>query len=177
MRCIAALCAPLLFASVAACGGAAGPSARAGRYVELDDEARAAVGAREYDPVMAQRRPEEWRRGTVSLFGVVDSRQAGPSGRALLRLFVRRLASRNVCENEADQGSCHVTVGDEDFGVVYALVSLRGDDDVGPNAAGPRSLFRIVGTIGQDLSPADGAPIVHATYYRHWPPLTYVTTR
>jgi hypothetical protein len=160
---------------VPACHGA-GPYGHAPQYVALDEETRAAAGSRDYDPVMVQRQPEEWRKGTVSLFGVVESRQAGPAGQALLRLSVRTMAPRNVCENEQDQDSCRVTVNNKDFGVVYALVPLRGDDDIGPNAARARSLVRIVGTIGQDVSQQDGLPIVHAGYYRHWPPMTYATT-
>jgi hypothetical protein len=154
----------------------AGSYGHAPQYVALDDETRAAAGSRDYDPVMVQRQPEEWRKGTVSLFGVVENRQAGPSGQALLRLSVRTMAPRNLCESEQDQDSCRVTVSNKDFGVVYALVSLRGDDDIGPNAAKARSLLRVVGTIAQDVSPQDGLPIVHAGYYRHWPPMTYVTT-
>ena len=153
-----------------------GPYGHAPNYVELDEEARATAGARDYDPVMVLRQPEEWRKGTVSLFGVVDSRQAGPAGQALLRLTVRRLATRNLCDSRTDEDSCRVTVSDKDFGVVYALVTLKGDDDIGPNAARQRSLVRVVGTIAQEVSQADGTPIVHATYYRHWPSLTYVTT-
>jgi hypothetical protein len=155
------------------CGGA-GPYGHSSKYVPLDAESAAAAGAREYDPVMVQRRPEEWRKGTVSLFGVVESRSAGPGGQALLKLSVRVLEPRNLCENQNDDDSCRVTVSDKDFGVVWALVSVRGDDDVGPRAVGPRSLLRIVGTIGQDVSPT-GAAVVHATYYRHWPAFTYVT--
>jgi hypothetical protein len=124
---------------------------------------------------MAARQPDDWHKGTVSLFGVVDSRKAGPGGQALLRLTVRHLASRNLCESQQDEDSCRVTVSDKDFGVVWALVTLHSDDDIGPNAAKQRSLVRVVGTIAQDVSPDDGNPIVHATYYRHWPPLTYVT--
>jgi hypothetical protein len=29
--------------------------------------------------------------------------------------------------------------------------------------------------LGQDVSPDNGAPILHAAYYRHWPPFYYVT--
>ncbi len=165
-----------LFVSVCffGCHGA-GPYGHAPHYTPLDDETRAASEARDYDPIMVQRQPEEWRKGTVSLFGVVDSRQAGPAGQALLRISVRHLASRNLCDSELDEDSCRVTVSDRDFGVVWALASLRGDDDVGPNAVRQRSLLRVVGTIGEDVSPADGAPVVHASYYRHWPPLAYVT--
>ena len=68
-----------------------------------------------------------------------------------------------------------MTVSDKDFGVVWALVSLRGEDNVGPRSVGLRSLVRVVGTIGQDVSQADGAPIVRASFYRHWPAFYYVT--
>ena len=40
---------------------------------------------------------------------------------------------------------------------------------------GQRSLLRIVGTVGQDVSPADGSPVVHALWYRHWPRSEYVS--
>src|SRR5580704_812525 len=150
------------------CGGA-GPYGHSPRYVELDEEAATSAGAREYDPVMALRRPEDWRRGKVALFGVVESRAAGPGGQALLKLSVRRLELRNLCDSANDDDSCRVTVSDKDFGVVWALVQLRGDDDVGPRSVGQRSLLRIVGTLGQDVATADGAPVLHARWSRHWP--------
>lgn len=152
----------------------AGPYGHAPRYVQLDEETAAVSGAREYDPVMVERQPDQWRKGNIVLFGVVESRSAGPGGQALLKMSVRRLEPRNLCESENDDDSCRVTVSDKDFGVVSALVVLRGDDDVGPRAVGQRSLLRIVGSLGQDVSP-DGTPILHASYYRHWPPFFYVT--
>jgi hypothetical protein len=152
----------------------AGPYGHAPKYVELDDETTAAAGAREYDPVMVQRQPDDWRKGKVVLFGVVDSRAAGPGGQAMVKLSVRTLEPRNLCELVSDDDSCRVTVSDKDFGVVWALVPVRGDDDTGPRSVGQRSLLRIVGTVGQDVGP-DGALIVHASYYRHWPSGYYVT--
>jgi hypothetical protein len=158
---------------VAACPGP-GPYGHAPNYVELSDDATASAGAREYDPVMVERRPEEWSRGTVVLLGVVESRAAGPGGQALLKVSVRRLEPRNLCDNQHDDDSCRVTVSDKDFGVVDVLVALRGGDDTGPLAVGQRTLLRIVGTLGQDVSP-DGAPVLHATWVRQWPPYYYVT--
>jgi hypothetical protein len=155
------------------CHGA-GPYGHSPHYVELGDETAALAGAREYDPVMAERRPDEWRKGKVTLFGVVDTRLPGAGGQALLKLSVRRLDTRNLCGNEHDDDTCWVTVSDKDFGVVYALVQLPGEDNVGPHAVGQRSLLRVVGMLGQDVGP-EGAPIVHATYYRHWPASFYVT--
>jgi hypothetical protein len=174
----AAMKASLAFvtaALVTACHGA-GPYGHSPKYVELDEETAAAAGAREYDPVMVQRQPDEWRKGKTTLFGVVLSRGAGPSGQALLKLGVRRLELRNLCDNMNDDDSCRVTVSDKDFGVVWALVSLHGEDNVGPHAVGMRSLVRVIGTIGQDVSPADGNPVLRAAWYRHWPAMFYVTS-
>jgi hypothetical protein len=164
-----------LAALLPACHGA-GPYGHAPQYAPLGDEDATVAGAREYDPVMVGRQPDEWRKGKVVLFGVVDRRTAGPGGQAMLTLSVRRLEMRNLCENANDDDSCRVTVSDKDFGVVHALVSLRGDDDVGPRSVGLRSLIRIVGAIGQDASASDGGIVVHASWYRHWPAFTYVTT-
>ncbi len=163
------------FSGAAAGCQSAGPYGHAPQYVELSEEATAAAGAREYDPVMAERRPEEWRRGTVVLFGVVESRAAGPAGKALLRLGVRRLEPRNLCDNQHDDDSCRVTVSDKDFGEVWVLASLRAEDDVGPHPVAPRSLLRVVGTIGEEPAPGGAGPVVHAGYYRHWPAFFYVT--
>lgn len=170
---IRALLAGLLW-GVVGCHSA-GPYGHAPRYVELGDETTAASGAREYDPVMVERQPDEWRKGKITLFGVVESRTAGPGGQALLKLSVRRLEGRNLCGSEQDEDSCRVTVSDKDFGSVWALVQLQGDDDVGPRSVGQRSLLRIVATLGQDVAPSDGAHILHAAYYRHWPVYFYVT--
>jgi hypothetical protein len=162
-----------LLALCAACHSP-GPYGHAPNYAPLDDEAHALTGAREYDPVMYVRQPDEWRKSAVALFGVVESRAPGPGGGALLKLTVRRLEPRNLCENDKDDDSCRVTVSDKDFGVVYALVTLRGDDDIGPKSVGAKSLVRIVGNVGQEPRD-DGAPVVRAAYYRHWPMHTYVT--
>jgi hypothetical protein len=153
----------------------AGPYGHSPRYVEIDEETAASSGARDYDPVMVLQRPEEWRKGRVSLFGVVEKREAGPAGQALVKLGVRRLEPRNLCQSEQDEDSCRVTVSDKDFGTVWATVPVRGDDDSGPKSVQQRSLVRVVGTLGQDVSPVDGAPVIHATWFRHWPAYFYVT--
>jgi hypothetical protein len=168
------LLATFLAMCAVGCQGA-GIYGHAPRYVQTDDETTAAAAAREYDPVMAQRQPDQWRQGKVALFGVVESRSVGPGGQARLKLGVRRLEPRNLCEIETDDDSCRVTVSDKDFGEVLVLVSLQGDDDIGPRSVGPRSLLRVVGSLGQDVSPSDAAPVVHATWYRHWPAFYYVT--
>ncbi len=175
MRIALAIAMASLLAFVAGCHGA-GPYGHSPKYAPLDEETAAAAGAREYDPVMVQRQPDEWRTGKTTLFGVVLGRTAGPSGQALLKLGVRRLELRNLCDNANDDDSCRVTVSDKDFGVVWALVMLHGEDNVGPHAVGLRSLLRVVGAIGQDVASADGNPVLRASWYRHWPAMFYVTS-
>lgn len=159
---------------LAACGGG-GQYGHAVNYAPLSDEEKALTGAREYDPVMFQRKPEEWRAKPVSLFGVVTSRASGPGGGAYLTLSVRRLEPRNLCDSNADESTCRVTVSDADFGVVHVNVAFKGDDDMGEHSVGGGSLVRVVGMFGEDVDPADGSPIMRATYYRHWPRYFFVT--
>lgn len=159
---------------LAACRGA-GPYGYAVNYTPTSDEEAALQGAREYDPVMALREPEAWRKGSTSLFGVVTGRTPGPGGAAALTLSVRRLEPRNLCANANDEDTCRVTVSDRDFGIVHVLAKLRPEDEVGEKSVGIGSLVRVVGQIGEDVDAADGAPIVRATFYRHWPRSVYVT--
>jgi hypothetical protein len=154
----------------------AGPYGHAPQYAPRSDEAGAIAGAREYDPIMFARQPDEWRKGNVVLFGVVTNRGAGPGGGSYLALSVRRLEPRNLCENMNDNDTCRVTVSDRDFGVVHALVRLSGEDDVGEHSVGAGSLVRLVGKFGEDVDPNDGGAILRATWYRHWPRYSFVTS-
>jgi hypothetical protein len=161
-------------ALVLGCAGA-GPYGHAPLYVPLGDEESAVAGAREYDPIMISRQPEDWRRSPTFLFGVVINRTPGANGGAYLTMSVRRLEPRNLCDNGNDEDSCRVTVSDRDFGTVHALVSLRPEDDVGAQSVGGGSLVRLVGKFADDLDPNDGGPVLRTTYYRHWPRQFYVT--
>jgi len=153
-----------------------GQYGHAPHYAPLSDEEGAAAAAREYDPVMFQRQPEEWRARPTVLFGTVTQRTAGPSGTAFVKLSVRRLEPRNLCANANDEDSCRVTVSEKDYGVVTAAVSLKGEDDVGARSVAGGSLLRVVGTFGQEVDPQDGSPVIRATFYRHFPRNYYVTS-
>lgn len=159
---------------LAGCHGA-GPYGYAPTYAATAAEEDALKGAREYDPVMYGREPEEWRRASVSLFGVVTGRAPGPGGAAYLTLSVRRLEPRNLCANGSDEDTCRVTVSDRDFGVVHTLIALRPEDDVGEKSAAAGSLVRVIGKFGEDVDPADGAPVMRGSFYRHWPRHYFVT--
>jgi len=144
-------------------------------YSPLSEEEAATRGTKEFDPVMAQRAPDEWKGKTITLFGVVKARHPGQSGSADLTLSVRTLEPRNLCDT-SDEDTCRVTVGDREHAVVHAMARLSGDDDIGPKSVGVGSLVRVVGTLSDNVDPDDGAQVVSVKYLRHWPRDFYVTT-
>jgi hypothetical protein len=144
-------------------------------YEPLGSEEDAQKGVKDYDPVMAQRAPDDWKGKSVSVFGVVKVRNPGPGGTSDITLSVRTLEPRNLCDT-ADEDSCRVTVSDREHAVVHALVKLEDEDDIGKNSVGPGSLLRIIGPIRDTVDSSDGTSVIRATYHRHWPRNFYVTT-
>lgn len=142
-------------------------------YSPLDAEEKATAGVREYDPVMAERDPNDWKKARVHLFGIVKARADVPGG-AYLTLGMRTLAPRNLCD-EADEDSCRVTISAREHAVVHVVVKLRSGDDVGRLSVRPGSLLRVVGGLGDDTDPSDGGAVLRADYYRHWPRGEFVT--
>jgi hypothetical protein len=164
----------LLTLLLTACASA-GPYGHSRTYSPLDEEESFAAGTVEYDPVMAKRSPDQWKGKTVSVFGVVLGRSPGSGGTAEVKLSVRTLEPRNLCDS-SDDDSCRVTVGEHEHAVVHALLHLSAEDDIGERSMGPRSLVRVIGTLTDDVDPSDGEPVLRAKYYRHWPRGYYVTT-
>ena len=160
---------------VASCSSA-GPYGHSPVYSPLDEEKAAIAGATDYDPVMAKRSPEQWKGKTVSLFGVVANRTPGAGGNTELKLSVRTLEPRNLCDS-TDEDSCRVTVSSREHAVAHALLHLSSaEDDIGEHSIGLSSLVRVVGTLSDEVDPSDGEPVIRAKYYRHWPRAYYVTT-
>jgi hypothetical protein len=104
----------------------------------------------------------------------VLARAEGRDGMADLTLSVRRLAARNLCET-GEEETCRVTVGDQELARVHALVKLRQGDAIGPQSLKPQSLVRVVGKLEDHVNKEDGADVLVASYYRHWPAAEYVT--
>jgi hypothetical protein len=155
--------------------GSAGAYGHSPTYAPLGDEESAAEKAKEYDPVMAKRSPEKWKGKTVSVFGVVLARSPGSGGNSQLKLSVRTLEPRNLCDS-SDTDTCRVTVSEHEHAVVHALVHLSAEDDIGEHSVGPRSLVRVIGTLTDAVDTGDGEQMIQGTYYRHWPRNFYVTT-
>ncbi len=168
------LAAALVAGALLAGCHAAGPYGYSRMYAPLSDEANAAEGAKEYDPVMMEREPGAWKGQRVSVFGVVKQRGQAPGGMAYLTLSVRTLATRNLCD-QMDEDTCRVTVSDHEFAVLHAMVKLRPEDDIGQTSLGMGSLVRVIGKLTEDVDKTDGTQILQANYYRHWPRNFYVT--
>jgi len=139
-------------------------------------EANAVDGNKEYDSLLAERSIDKLKGRSVWLFGVVTNRGAGPGGAAYVALSLRSLQQRNLCESD-DEDTCRVTVSEREMGRAHALLALAAEDDMGQDSVGLGSLLRIAGTVTQDLDPNDGTPVLRASYYRHWPRGSYVTTK
>ncbi len=164
----AALCA-----AIGACHSA-GPYGHSPVYAPAGDEEGVVAKATEYDPVMAQRMPEKWKGKSVSVFGVVQKRAEGSGGAAMVKLSVRTLEPRNVCDS-SDDDTCRVTVSDREYAVLHVLLTLGAEDDIGEHSVGAGSMVRVVGTLGDDVG-EDGSPVMRASWYRHWPRGFYVTS-
>lgn len=152
-----------------------GPYGYSRTYAALGAEADAADGAREYDPVMAERDKAAWRKNRTSLFGVVLKRVPGPSGLAYVTLSLRTLEVRNLCE-ALDEQTCRVTVSEHEFAIVHAQLKLAPSDDLGEKSLNRGSLVRVVGKLTDDVDRDDGGVVLRADYYRHWPRNFFVTT-
>ncbi|HEX3774713.1 MAG TPA: hypothetical protein VHV51_09635 [Polyangiaceae bacterium] len=144
-------------------------------YQPLGPESDAAQGARDYDPVMAARDKADWKKGAVSLFGVVNARTQAKDGSAYLTLSMRTLSDRNLCD-DFDEDTCRVTVSDHEYSIVHAELKLASEDDIGEHSIGRGSLVRVIGKLTDEVDPEDGSPVIRATYYRHWPRNFFVTT-
>ena len=165
----------VLVAALAAGCHSAGPYGYSRTYTPLDEEEDATKGTKEYDPVMAQRSPDEWKNKKLSVFGVVKTRSPGPGGASDLTLSIRTLEPRNLCDT-ADEDSCRVTISDREHAVLHALVKLTDEDDIGNVSVGAGSLIRVIGTLSDSVDSNDGTVVLRATYYRHWPRGFYVTS-
>lgn len=153
----------------------AGPYGFARNYQPLSAEDTAAQGAREYDPVMAERDKDDWKKANISVFGVVKSRSAAKDGGAYVSLSMRTLSERNLCD-DFDEETCRVTVSEHEHATLHATLKLASEDDIGQFSVGKGSLLRVIGKLTDEVDPNDGSSVLRVSYYRHWPRHFFVTT-
>ena len=169
------LCVSAAVLSLLSCRSA-GPYGHSKVYAPTGAEESAVASNKEYDPLLAERSLDKLKGRSVWLFGVVTNRGSGSGGATYVALSLRSLQQRNLCES-ADEDTCRVTVSEREMGRVHALLALSAEDEMGQDGVGLGSLLRIVGNVTQDLDPNDGTPILRASFYRHWPRGSFVTTK
>lgn len=149
----------------------AGPYGFAREYVPLSDEEDVAESATQYDPVMSQRRKQDWVGHKISIFGVVESVDKKPDGMLDVLLSIRGLQGRNLCQSD-EESSCRVTVTDHEFGTIHALTKEATDKPIQT-----RDLLRVIGKIDEKPHPKTGNWVIVSEYTRHWPGTEYVTLK
>ena len=158
---------------LAACGGG-GPYGYARTYqplrVEKDHFARAQTAP--YEEV--KRDPNGYQSADVGWFGVVRALGDLPDGRTRLFLSLRTHQERHLCSDER-AASCRVTVSERDLGPFSADVTLSDEERLGPDKVWVGSLLKVYGRPTGDYDD-EGGPVLNASYHRHWPRGTYVTT-
>lgn len=166
-----AIALPLLLV-LAACASA-GPWGHAPDYAPIKGESEMVDAARDYDPVMARRMPDEWTKTPVRFFGVVLKGKQGSGDSSTLEVSVRKLAPRNLCAS-ADSDTCRVTVSDRDFGTLRVSLHMTPEEKNGAEAMSSGSLLRLVGMLKPDPDQPDNL-MLQALWHRHWPRGFYVT--
>lgn len=158
-----------------ACGGG-GRYGYAREYANLPAEERYARQADNdaiYDEV--RRMPDRFSNRMISWFGIVTSVESAGGGLSRVALQQRTHRERHLCEDETE-GSCRVTISEQDGGPFTALVRLAPEDTVGENRVSAGALMRVYGTIAPGEYDAQGGPVLRAQYYREWPRGQFVTT-
>ncbi|MCA9601532.1 MAG: hypothetical protein R3A78_03460 [Polyangiales bacterium] len=160
---------------VALLGCGAGPYGYARDYEPLGEEDDLLEHTRQTTYEDVRRDPTRFQGNELGWFGVVDDLRSVGAGVYRLRMTYRTLRPRNLCSDETS-GSCRVTVNERAGGEFDVLVRLRATDEApGEHRLWAGSLLRVFGKVEPELAEGD-IPVIQATWYRHWPAGTYVTT-
>lgn len=162
----------LVLGLIAGCSGA-GPYGYDREYVSLsgEDEWMDRAANAVYQDV--RRDPADYLSTTLAWFGIVQAVDAN-SERGRISLTYRTHQPRHLCRDERSS-SCRVTVSERSGGAFSIELNMRPEDQNGVDRIGPGSLIKVYGVPTGDFD-AEGGPVVSASWYRHWPHGTFVTT-
>lgn len=157
----------------AACGGG-GLYNYAQEYAPLRSERAhyAAETSVSYEDI--KRDPNGFKSAEVGWFGVVKALEELSEGRTRVSLSLRAHQERHLC-SDRNESSCRVTVSERDLGTFSTDLVLGMGEKAGKDRVWVGSLLKIYGHPSGDYD-AEGGPILNATFHRHWPRGTYVTT-
>jgi len=156
-----------------ACGGANNYNfARSYEPLRAEKSHFADAQAVPYEDV--KRDPNGFQTTEIGWFGVVKGMRDLPDGRTRVALELHGHQERHLC-SEQSASSCRLTIAERELGPFSADLSLTPEQKQGKDRVGPGSLLKIYGRPSGEYAD-DGGPVLNATYYRHWPRGTYVTT-
>jgi hypothetical protein len=166
--------AGLALAWCAACGGS-GPYGYARSYEPLREESPYAERATTLSYEDVRRDLDVPPDALVGWFGVVTAVGQGDArGESRVALSLRYHQPRHLCRDQS-ASSCRVTVSESSSGPFTAILTLRDEDRAGQSRVWVGSLLKVYGQPTGEFDD-EGAPVIRGSYYRHWPPNTYVTT-
>lgn len=122
------------------------------------------------------RDPNKYRDIEIGWFGVVTGAAVAPGakGESRVTLSLRAHQTRHLC-SEDSSSSCRVTVSEGALGVFTVEVALSSAELQGKDRVWTGSLLKVYGKYTGEYAEETG-PVIRATYHRHWPRGTYVTT-
>jgi hypothetical protein len=164
----------VILTTVASCGGG-GQYGYAHEYEPLSEEEDLFETAETANYEDVRRDPDAYQSKLISWFGVVTGVTTDRmTGKVKVAMDLRFHQERHLCYDQFDS-SCRVTISERSGGPFTAIIELRPEDASGENRLYEGSLLRVYGkTIGEFDD--QGGPILEASYYRHWPRNTFVTT-
>jgi hypothetical protein len=147
--------------------------------------------ARTYEPLKAERShmeasetqasfedvkrdPNGFKNKEVGWFGVVTSFSDIEGGGQRLGLSLRAHQPRHLCADNRE-ASCRVTVSEKSLGNFTVDIKLAPEELNGKDRVWIGSLLKVYGTPTGEYD-EEGAVVLKATYHRHFPRGTYVTT-
>ena len=164
----------VFLATLASCGGS-GQYSYAREYEPLSEEEDLFEKAETVNYEDVRRDPEAYKTKLVSWFGLVTGVTTDrTTGKAKVSMDLRFHQERHLCFDQFDS-SCRVTISERSGGPFTAIIELRPEDASGENRLYEGSLLRVYGKPNGEFDD-QGGPILVASYYRHWPRNTFVTT-
>lgn len=164
----------VIFATLTSCGGA-GQYGYAREYEPLSEEEDLFEKAEFANYEDVRRDPGAYKTKLISWFGLVTGVTTDrTTGKVKVAMDLRFHQERHLCYDPFDN-SCRVTISERSGGPFTAIIELRSEDASGENRLYEGSLLRVYGKPNGEFDD-QGGPILVASYYRHWPRNTFVTT-
>lgn len=160
--------------TVVGCGAGGGRFGYARQYEATTAEEPYYERAVQVSYEEVRRQPEAYEEHTLAWFGNVTKIDKNAGGTWTVGLELRFHQPRHLCRDHSGD-SCRVTVSTKVGGPYSATLTPHNEDMAGKYQLQVGALIKVYGTPTGEFDD-NGGPIIAATYYRHWPVGTFVST-